>query len=1241
MIKKYILLPIILTVSIFFVSAGAEATIAPQIYFTDISLEKDSFKPGEAVKGAFSLWNYEELVMGDLAYSVQLFTNNEDGQANMLVDSKKDASPFTLKAGEKSIKNFNYVLPSVLPNGEMTLRIQLSTRKGEQLSWEDKTINIESQNGFLTLDNTWILKEGPYLEAECLSSEENEESLEEISADIPDEMIIGKDGKVDPGIGINYNPGDIPEASFDVFNNSSSDISAYYKIVVYERNFDSAIIGEEKSEPVLLKANEKKTININLFKMENPGSYLAEVKYYNESGNIISNSAFFRWVIAGEGAKILFVKPDKVSYLKGEAAKIEAEVVGPAGFCNSLTGEEILEVKLFNEKGELVGETSSNVDKNNQKLLLEAYFKKDVDNPGIEAKLIRNGEVLDSYTYQLNSSIDKPAQATSYILYTIILLAIIFIAVVVIVLAYYFITKSKNKTLPLLLVVITGLLGAFAFNASAAVEVSRGCRDTTVTLNSPLPSQTFSPGDTVRFRGRITMPQCVNAVKAQYLNFYIAENRDISIVDCKNRSIGVMPDCNNPYSSSNLSQCTRSLLVPGTWISGKCNTVSGIYEFFCSYMKFVDTSNISYKTHLLGSVQLPVSHEGVSRTFDYSFTIPEDWSGPVRFYISFYGRWGVSADAGGGYMIFLLDEGWWNVLYQPATIAESKPYVQPGSERTSKESYCPDPNEGVNPGEGKVNVEWVYKSDVDKNQSSYRIYVANDSAMTNIVKDFEVAQSGSSGSLNTASFKILKTPSSATNNNELGFNKSYYWAVKVKDADGKWSDMSQISTFLTPSHAWPAPNFSWSPGEPGVNMNTQFTNNSSYYEKCCAMGPCLPGEIPCNRLQGWTFQNGNPASSTSKNPIVKFLSEGTKTVKLQATDTDGYSCDLEKSVFVKAEIPGDHNPEAIIDCSPSSCEVFEGSPLVLNNNSTDLDGIENIALSKWYIGGDLKKECSHTPAMPPSTCNLSPGDYVGHGTYEAKLYVEDEEGNWDEATQEFKINEVAGPSNPPTALIDCSPSSCEVFEGDALVLNNQSTDPDGIENIKISKWYINGNLKQECNHNPSSLPSSCNMTPGNYVGVGTYTAKLYVEDIEGNWDEDTKQFTIKENINADFQCSLDNSTWSDCTGSEFKVLDLGDEVYLKDISTASQGASISFRMWAGSYQDNTSVGTFDNNDEVNTFFTVEKLGQIKIGLSVLDTNGKSGTIIKTLGSIPPPIWWPVSYEFSPITLFKTLFASIF
>ena len=194
---------------------------------------------------------------------------------------------------------------------------------------------------------------------------------------------------------------------------------------------------------------------------------------------------------------------------------------------------------------------------------------------------------------------------------------------------------------------------------------------------------------------------------------------------------------------------------------------------------------------------------------------------------------------------------------------------------------------------------------------------------------------------------------------------------------------------------------------------------------------------------------------------------------------------------------------------------------------------------------------------------------------------------------------------PPEAAISCSPPTCSVYDSEILVLENSSTDADGNSDIVKSEWFINGVSKLACISSPL-----CNFVPQNYVGIGSYTAELYVEDLAGESDTITEAFQIKRDISVAFSCSRDNILWEVCED----ITPMKDEaVYFRDESIASEGAVINSYVWE---KDSSPFGGNNSNPGTNAV-----VPSMNIKLTVTDNAGRSASTSHVIGaSISLPIW---------------------
>lgn len=217
------------------------------------------------------------------------------------------------------------------------------------------------------------------------------------------------------------------------------------------------------------------------------------------------------------------------------------------------------------------------------------------------------------------------------------------------------------------------------------------------------------------------------------------------------------------------------------------------------------------------------------------------------------------------------------------------------------------------------------------------------------------------------------------------------------------------------------------------------------------------------------------------------------------------------------------------------------------------------------------------------------------------------------------------PNRPPTARISCDPSGCNStdcvgYVDCPFVLKNDSTDPDGQDDIVKTEWDILG-WGSEVDGSCSGI---CDITPTT-IGVppGTYTAKLYVEDSASQSDTATISFTIKQDAIAGFSCSLDNKNWVECENLQPSA---GEVVYFSDSqpspldhSSPSEGASITSRVW-----EIVGEGIFNLGNNSNASTTLSQ-GDNTIKLTITDSQGRTDYQTHQIGvTVPLPEWEEMS-----------------
>ena len=149
------------------------------------------------------------------------------------------------------------------------------------------------------------------------------------------------------------------------------------------------------------------------------------------------------------------------------------------------------------------------------------------------------------------------------------------------------------------------------------------------------------------------------------------------------------------------------------------------------------------------------------------------------------------------------------------------------------------------------------------------------------------------GEISCPSTCLSYTPLPGWIRDNLNWNKTYSWQVKVKDDQGNWSEWSDLNYFTMPVHAYPWVDFDWSPERPSVNEVVQFIDQSEVYG----------GAIKFS--WAWTFQHGNPPDSNLQNPTTTFavIEPGGNEVTLQVCDSTGYCCSGSKKVNITLPLP--------------------------------------------------------------------------------------------------------------------------------------------------------------------------------------------------------------------------------------------------------------------------------------------------------------------------------------------------
>jgi len=351
-------------------SAGdVRAVLAPQIYLSDLDTGGNTYKAGAAITGSVRVKNYESSYRGDLSFQFQLLAKAIDGVPRQIIDQKTSQEKFELAADADVVKFFNYALPANLPGGDVIFRVQLITGRGEEINWIDAPLAIGGEGIFLELNNARIIKNG-----EALSN----------------------------AAGVYYDSGETVNIQFDVKNNTDLIGIVFPRVITYKRNPSAEAVGTFDFDGITINSNSARTLNYELPKLTAPETYSSEVRLYDSKTKLpVSNALFFRWIISGINAKILYVDADKSDYSAGETAQINIAYTGPAD--NELSGDKaVITTMIVDEKGDIAGRSSQDISLGSGEITMEVDLSKNVVGAKVETEISNVSGMLDEYDFNLS-----------------------------------------------------------------------------------------------------------------------------------------------------------------------------------------------------------------------------------------------------------------------------------------------------------------------------------------------------------------------------------------------------------------------------------------------------------------------------------------------------------------------------------------------------------------------------------------------------------------------------------------------------------------------------------------------------------------------------------------------------------------------------------------------------------------------------------------------------------------------
>lgn len=251
----------------------------------DLSFESPNYKNNDVVKGQFIVENASGK-SSDYIYEITLHREGKVFSREVFGVSEQ------IEPEENVEQKFEHRLPVNMRSGKYILKIQLYSRNEAALNWEEKEVNIEGNDFFINITNSYILKEGKRLDAK----------------EIPE-----------------YYAGDSPQIEVDVYNPNDTDLVLVPRISLRSMDYPEAEQERFFANEIILipKKNEKNKIDMP--KLYRQGAYIAELEFlYN--GENISSIEYFSWKIIKRNAKILNIKTENGLYYPKKKNNLLVEI---------------------------------------------------------------------------------------------------------------------------------------------------------------------------------------------------------------------------------------------------------------------------------------------------------------------------------------------------------------------------------------------------------------------------------------------------------------------------------------------------------------------------------------------------------------------------------------------------------------------------------------------------------------------------------------------------------------------------------------------------------------------------------------------------------------------------------------------------------------------------------------------------------------------------------------------------
>lgn len=494
----------------------------PLVYVTEVNLGKDSYKPGETLKGEMVLLSKNKTDANNLSVTFYLVEDSEVNNTGFSTEIKK-INNISIKPEESKSFSFDFVLPNAGPSN-LKVKAQVTMSSGLPLGWEhSKFFNFQSTSSFLSLlatrlsldnDITYPAEYGPHIYKDKKPSAISVEAL--------------------------------------VSNTSSEDITVTPEIVVYKwpkiDNTETAKVRVGQS--VLVKRMTKGvTVSMPLPNFDyDPGVYEGVLYIKDEMGELKVAEIPFRYIIGGDVVTIHSLSTAKGNLTKGEIFDVKAFVTGtPLDLDSDVLNEGgsqnvSIELKVFNEKNSLVANEIKEIPLLAQNdIVFSLTSKKEAKALRGELVVSKDGKEIKRYSSNLSADFTVSQAEVSFIeKYFMYIISVVVIFILY--LSYIFVFKKSLSGKAFVFAVLLSFgaftyTHAFTWETGTAYNTSLGILKIDIFINKPIEGQGLKYGESFNIEGSFMYPYCSNSTGSKSTISTWLTKGDGSILDLNSDSL--------------------------------------------------------------------------------------------------------------------------------------------------------------------------------------------------------------------------------------------------------------------------------------------------------------------------------------------------------------------------------------------------------------------------------------------------------------------------------------------------------------------------------------------------------------------------------------------------------------------------------------------------------------------------------------------------------------------------------